>query len=630
MLLESHSGNMQTTPLKFIQLSAMPIDQSITIKKKLKVKLSRVRSEDEKSIESEHERPITTLSSVVEMMAPRNSQNIAISGSCEFNQQSSCTSVYATTFGQELKATPATRWKTDDKNHSSDEKEVFLAGKPKNGSLVRCTGKRGPETRLCGQKLKKVKIGSRVMQQCGSLLRKLMNHQYGFVFNQPVDPVALQIPDYFDIISEPMDLGTIKKKLENGLYSSTNEFAADVRLTFSNAMKYNPPTNWVHELAGELSRTFNSGWKSLKSKWNVGKSDVGQLDKTPIYEERPSKAAHVKELCPKSAASFSDTLPMLSLTFAQKQKLEKDLMELSKRELPQKLLGPLRKLGLVNEKEDKIAKFDNLDGEIAWELQRVVRSYFKSNTEKFAETGGTCGQNSLPKDLHTDMDSERSTGGENNYACQDEMFDMEYSTKRDDNGETTVPGLYSADCPNTTYSVQLSPSKALRAAMLRSRFVDTIIKAQQKTLLSNGEKINPIMMKRERERMEKKQREEKLRIEAELKAAETASRVRLEAELKLQRQKEREAARLALQQMEQTVEINENLSVLKDLEMLFGCFESGYATCSDRSTMDGFDAITGAFHDRVLERLGLFLKDEFIEVDDEGRKPDVEEGEIAL
>lgn len=32
---------------------------------------------------------------------------------------------------------------------------------------------------------------------------------------------------------------------------------------------------------------------------------------------------------------------------------------------------------------------------------------------------------------------------------------------------------------------QLSPTKALRAAMLKSRFADTIIKAQQKTLLNH-------------------------------------------------------------------------------------------------------------------------------------------------
>lgn len=33
--------------------------------------------------------------------------------------------------------------------------------------------------------------------------------------------------------------------------------------------------------------------------------------------------------------------------------------------------------------------------------------------------------------------------------------------------------------------VQLSPKKALRAAILKSRFADTILKAQQKTLLDH-------------------------------------------------------------------------------------------------------------------------------------------------
>ena len=35
------------------------------------------------------------------------------------------------------------------------------------------------------------------------------------------------------------------------------------------------------------------------------------------------------------------------------------------------------------------------------------------------------------------------------------------------------------------FDVQLSPKKALRAAMLKSRFADTILKAQQKTLLDH-------------------------------------------------------------------------------------------------------------------------------------------------
>jgi len=35
-------------------------------------------------------------------------------------------------------------------------------------------------------------------------------------FRVPVDPQALGIPDYFDIIKKPMDMASIKRKLETG------------------------------------------------------------------------------------------------------------------------------------------------------------------------------------------------------------------------------------------------------------------------------------------------------------------------------------------------------------------------------------------------------------------------------
>nr|CAB3489301.1 unnamed protein product [Digitaria exilis] len=93
-----------------------------------------------------------------------------------------------------------------------------------------------------------------------------MDHKSGWLFNTPVDPVLFGIPDYFDVIRHPMDLGTVKKKLTSKQYRSTTEFAADVRLTFSNAMKYNPPGNHVHEIAKELNGIFDSEWESVERK----------------------------------------------------------------------------------------------------------------------------------------------------------------------------------------------------------------------------------------------------------------------------------------------------------------------------------------------------------------------------
>ncbi|KAG9303348.1 hypothetical protein G9A89_013674 [Geosiphon pyriformis] len=48
-----------------------------------------------------------------------------------------------------------------------------------------------------------------------------------------------EAPDYATIISKPMDLGTIGKKMKNYLYNSKQDFAEDLYLIYSNCLKYN-------------------------------------------------------------------------------------------------------------------------------------------------------------------------------------------------------------------------------------------------------------------------------------------------------------------------------------------------------------------------------------------------------
>ena len=40
-----------------------------------------------------------------------------------------------------------------------------------------------------------------------------MLKSYCAAFNQPVNPIALNIPDYFLIVKRPMDLATVRDKL---------------------------------------------------------------------------------------------------------------------------------------------------------------------------------------------------------------------------------------------------------------------------------------------------------------------------------------------------------------------------------------------------------------------------------
>ena len=60
-----------------------------------------------------------------------------------------------------------------------------------------------------------------------------------FWFYDPVDPVKFGIMNYFDIISKPMDMGTIKKKLNYNAYNNANEFVDDMRQVFKNCYLYN-------------------------------------------------------------------------------------------------------------------------------------------------------------------------------------------------------------------------------------------------------------------------------------------------------------------------------------------------------------------------------------------------------
>ena len=104
------------------------------------------------------------------------------------------------------------------------------------------------------------------MPQCKSILKKLMGHEDGWIFNEPVDAAHLGLSDYHSVIKKPMDLGTIKNKLDKKQYKSLSEFSDDVMLTFNNAMTYNPQGNDVHQSASVLLSTFQKYWDTFKKK----------------------------------------------------------------------------------------------------------------------------------------------------------------------------------------------------------------------------------------------------------------------------------------------------------------------------------------------------------------------------
>lgn len=75
-------------------------------------------------------------------------------------------------------------------------------------------------------------------------------------FRQPVDPQSLGIPDYFDIVKKPIDLSTIKRKLDIGQYTDPWEYVDDVWLMFDNAWLYNRKPSRVYRYCTKLAEVF--------------------------------------------------------------------------------------------------------------------------------------------------------------------------------------------------------------------------------------------------------------------------------------------------------------------------------------------------------------------------------------
>lgn len=102
--------------------------------------------------------------------------------------------------------------------------------------------------------------------ECLKLLKSVMGNKHAGPFNEPVDYIALGVPDYPTIIKHPMDFGTIENQLSTGRFAGVEQFVADCRLVFSNAKLFNPPDHVVHKMASDLSKVFEKKWSSLEAK----------------------------------------------------------------------------------------------------------------------------------------------------------------------------------------------------------------------------------------------------------------------------------------------------------------------------------------------------------------------------
>ncbi|KAJ4851414.1 hypothetical protein Tsubulata_030614 [Turnera subulata] len=109
----------------------------------------------------------------------------------------------------------------------------------------------GPESRYDKQEL----------DSALTVIKKVMKMDAADPFNVPVNPEALGIPDYFDVIDTPMDFGTVCSNLEKGdKYMNSEDVYKDVQYIWDNCYKYNNKGDYILDLMKRVKKNFMKYW----------------------------------------------------------------------------------------------------------------------------------------------------------------------------------------------------------------------------------------------------------------------------------------------------------------------------------------------------------------------------------
>lgn len=93
--------------------------------------------------------------------------------------------------------------------------------------------------------------------KCLEILDKMISWPMCSPFVNPVDPEKDGMPDYFQVIKNPLSLTDVKRKLQSNEYSNVSDWQNDVNQIFQNAKDYNGDDTIFSHMAMEASNWFN-------------------------------------------------------------------------------------------------------------------------------------------------------------------------------------------------------------------------------------------------------------------------------------------------------------------------------------------------------------------------------------
>ncbi|KPM06423.1 Bromodomain-containing protein 2 [Sarcoptes scabiei] len=257
-----------------------------------------------------------------------------------------------------------------------------------------------------GKPLSNAKKGklSEQMKHCETIIKELLSKKhesYAWPFHAPVDVEKLNLHDYHEIIKQPMDLGTVKQKLDSRQYRKPDDFAADVRLIFTNCYKYNGPEHEVVSMARKLQDVFEMKYAKMPDH-----DDVSEHSSSEAVDTASSDSESEISDDAESEISLKSIREQLLKLMEQVETLTKKIEKSQKRKRKSRTKSE-RKTKVKTEKDSSEIKQMPINQVSASTAQHRFDSPL--NMDDFAISVGSTNANSIKKPKTTSKTNRKST-----------------------------------------------------------------------------------------------------------------------------------------------------------------------------------------------------------------------------
>ena len=138
-----------------------------------------------------------------------------------------------------------------------------------------------------------MKVLPKKLAACRTLLERMMEEEDSEKFLTPLQPEeeGVSREEYDKYVKQPMDLGTIKHKLDSNAYKSVSDFSKDVNRIFTNVLKVWTPGQEIADISRRLQSWWLNEWTALVPVLMNMKPDLDDCENPGVNE------SHDTEIC---------------------------------------------------------------------------------------------------------------------------------------------------------------------------------------------------------------------------------------------------------------------------------------------------------------------------------------------